>query len=409
MTNLLQSKHILVGVCGSIAAFKACELVRGLRREDVDVTVAMTESATHFVGPITFAAFTDHPVLIKQFPSEPGAGVPHVEIAETCDAVVVAPATANILGKAAHAIADDLLSTLLNIVDCPVLFVPAMNYRMWSNPATRDAVARLRSWGRRVLDPDVGELATRHVGPGRFPDVERILTELRDMLSECPAGTPSGDVPRLFKGKRVLVTAGPTREPFDPVRYLSNRSSGKMGYALAAAARDFGAEVTLISGPVALEPVPGCRMVYITTAEEMLSAVEEASPGQDVLIMAAAVADFRPSSPAGDKIAKASKPAAISLEPTPDILKTIRGKYTGTLVAFSLQAGNDLGSARKKLVEKGADYLVVNRYDGPDAGFEVETNHVWILSSSGEDVELPTDTKSVIARKILEYVIKCLP
>ena len=396
MPNSLKDKRILVGVCGSIAAYKACELVRALRKAEVEVTVAMTESATKFVGPTTFAALTDRPVLVHQFPDDPEAGVRHVGKAESLDAVLVAPATANILGKAAHAIADDLLSTLLNIVDCPVLFVPAMNFRMWCNPATQDAVTRLRSWGRRVLEPDEGPLATLQVGVGRFPKIDCIMTELRAML----------DIPQLYQGKRVLVTAGPTRESLDPVRYLSNRSSGRMGYALAAAARDMGAEVTLISGPVALSPVPGCRMVHVTTSEEMLHAVDEASQGQDVLIMAAAVADFRPSSPAEEKIPRASKPAVIPLEPTPDILKTIRGKYAGTLVAFSLQAGSDLGPARKKLEEKGADCLVVNRYDEPDAGFDVETNHVWILYSSGEEVELPPDPKPVIARKVLEDIIQ---
>lgn len=394
MPNSLRDKRILVGVCGSIAAFKACELVRSLRRAGADVTVAMTEAATHFVGPTTFAAFTAHPVLIHQFPSDPGAGVPHVEVAETFDAVIVAPATANILGKASHAIADDLLSTLLNIVECPVLFVPAMNYRMWRNPATRDAVARLRSWGRRVLEPDEGELATLQVGPGRFPEVDRILTELRDML----------EVPQLFKGKRVLVTAGPTREPLDPVRYLSNRSSGKMGYALAAAARDYGAEVTLISGPVALDPVRGCRMVSVTTAEEMLAAVERELTGQDLLIMAAAVADFRPAAPAEGKIPKADQPEAVPLEPTPDVLKSVRSKFSGTMVAFALQAGADLEPARRKLREKQGDYIVVNRYDEPETGVEVETNHVWVLSAAGDEMEIELGSKAEIARKILSYL-----
>ncbi|UCH62141.1 MAG: bifunctional phosphopantothenoylcysteine decarboxylase/phosphopantothenate--cysteine ligase CoaBC [Fidelibacterota bacterium] len=396
MSNRLKDKRILLGVCGSIAAYKACELVRELRKAEVEVTVAMTESATKFVGPTTFAALTNRPVMVHQFPDDPEAGVRHVGEAESLDAVLVAPATANILGKAAHAVADDLLSTLLNIVDCPVMFVPAMNSRMWHNPATQDAVMRLRSWGRLVLEPDEGPLATLHVGVGRFPETSRIITELRAML----------DVPQLYQGKRVLVTAGPTRESLDPVRYLSNRSSGKMGYALAAAARDMGAEVTLISGPVALDPIPGCRLVDVVTTDEMLHAVEEESRGRDILIMAAAVADFRPSSPAEDKIPRTSKPTVVPLEPTPDILKTIRGKYAGTLVGFSLQAGSDLKPARKKLEEKGADFLVVNRYDEPDAGFDAEMNHVWILSPSGEEVELPPDTKSTIARKVLEHIIQ---
>ena len=394
MTASLKDKHILVAVCGSIAAFKACELVRALRKEGADVTVAMTRSATQFVGPATFAAFTTHPVLLEQFPADPSAGVPHVDVAEMFDAVVIAPATADMLGKAAHAIANDLISTLLNIVECPVLFVPAMNFRMWRNPATRDAVTRLRGWGRRVLDPDEGTLATLHEGMGRFPEIPAIMTAVRELL----------DRPQLLIGKRVLVTAGPTREPIDPVRFISNRSSGKMGYALAAAARDFGAEVTLISGPVQLEPVPGCALVSIETAEELLAALEGEIKGQDLLLMAAAVADFQAAAPAREKIRRTSRPPTLKLKPVPDLLKTLRKKFKGTVVAFSLQAGGDLETARDKLRDKGAEFIVVNFYDEPGAGFEGDTNHVWLLSSSGQEVEFPQDTKAAIARRILEFV-----
>ncbi|UCH10079.1 MAG: bifunctional phosphopantothenoylcysteine decarboxylase/phosphopantothenate--cysteine ligase CoaBC [Fidelibacterota bacterium] len=399
MTSGLKDKRILVGVCGSIAAYKACDLVRRLRKEGADVTVAMTEAATQFVGPTTFAAFTTHPVLVHQFPTDPEQGVPHVEIAEAFDLMVVAPATADILGKAAHAIADDLLSTILNIIDVPILFVPAMNFRMWRNPATQDAVSRLRGWGRRILDPDEGDLATLHVGVGRFPETESILSEIRGML----------DIPQLLAGKRVLVTAGPTREPVDPVRFLSNRSSGKMGYALAAAARDFGAEVTLISGPVALDPVPGCRMVPGTTAEEMLAAVMHECGSQDMLIMAAAVADFQPDQARDKKISRSSKPTALSLKPTPDIIKAVRKEYDGTLVAFSLQAGSDLEPARKKLLDKKADYMVVNRYDESGMGFETDMNHVWVLSAAGTEQEIPPDNKLSIAKQILEIIAQDIP
>ncbi len=394
MTASLKDKRILVGVCGSIAAFKACELVRALRKEGVDVTVAMTRAATEFVGPATFAAFTTHPVLLEQFPADPSAGVPHVDVAEMFDLVVIAPATADMLGKAAHAIADDLISTLLNIVECPVLFVPAMNFRMWRNPATQDAVTRLRGWGRKILDPDSGTLATLHEGVGRFPETAAITGEIRGML----------ELSQLYRGKRVLVTAGPTREPLDPVRYLSNRSSGKMGYALAAAARDFGAEVTLISGPVGLEPVPGCDVINIETAAELLAALERKIKGQDLLLMAAAVADFRVTAPASKKISRAKGPTVVELEPVPDLLKTVRKKFKGTVVAFSLQADSDLKIAREKQKAKGAEFIAVNAYDEPGAGFDADTNHVWLLSASGEEVEFPQDTKSSIARRILSFV-----
>ncbi len=390
----LQQRRILVAVCGSIAAFKTCELVRRLRKEGADVTVAMTEAATRFVGPTTFAAFTTRPVLLHQFPEDPAAGVPHVDVAEGFEAVVVAPATADILGKAAHAIADDLVSTLLNIVECPVLFVPAMNFRMWRNPATQAAVARLREWDRVVLDPDEGELATLHTGVGRFPEIERILQELRALL----------DIPQLYAGKQVLVSAGPTREPIDPVRYISNRSSGRMGYALAAAARDMGAEVTLVSGPVELEPVPGCRKVSVTTAEEMLSALQLEAPASDYLFMAAAVADFRPTNPKTEKIRRGAKPASLALEPAPDVLKALSNDFQGITVAFSLQPDYDLAAAREKLQDKNADYIVVNSFGEPGAAFEGNTNHVWIVSAKGAEYEIPLAGKDKVAREILKFV-----
>jgi phosphopantothenoylcysteine decarboxylase/phosphopantothenate--cysteine ligase len=390
----IENKKILVGVCGSIAAFKACELVRALMRGGADVTVAMTGAATQFVGPTTFAALTGNGVMVHQFSDHPESGVPHVELAEAFDLVLVAPATANILGKAAHAVADDLLSTILSIVDCPVLFVPAMNHRMWNNPATRDAVGRLRGWGRPVMEPDVGELATRHVGVGRFPEVDRIVSEVRELLG----------ISQRYSGKKVLITAGPTREPLDPVRFLSNRSSGRMGYALAAAAKDAGAEVTLVSGPVDLVAPIGCRMAEVETAEEMLAAVARELHDQDILIMAAAVADFRPTATEKTKMARSGAPASIDLEPTPDIIKSVREGFSGTLVAFSLQAGEDLKPARKKLRDKRADYIVVNRYDEPGAGFESKTNHAWILSEAGGERELSFDSKPAVARKILQYI-----
>lgn len=394
MSTSLNERRILIAVCGSIAAYKTGELVRMLRKEGADVTVAMTRAATEFVGPATFAALTTHPVLLRQFPEDPTAGVPHVDVAEDFDAVVVAPATADILGKAAHAIADDLVSTMLNIVECPVLFAPAMNYRMWRNPATKSAVARLREWGRVVLEPDEGKLATLHTGVGRFPESERILKELRTLL----------DIPQLFAGKTVVVTAGPTREPVDPVRYISNRSSGRMGYALAVAARDMGAEVLLVSGPVDLPPVAGCRLVEVSTAEEMLAVLSKEAPGSDYLFMAAAVADFRPAAPAAEKIRRKGQPKTLALEPAPDVLATLRGDFDGRIIAFSLQQDADLATAREKLKDKGADYIVVNNFNEPGAAFESETNHVWILSADSTEQEIPLSSKEEVAREILKFV-----
>lgn len=393
--SVLIGKRILVGVCGSIAAFKAAELVRALRKEEADVTVAMTVAAMEFIGPATFAAFTEHPVMMEQFPEDPASGVPHVEIADTFDLVVVAPATANMLGKASQAVADDLLSTILNIFDGPILFVPAMNTRMWNNPATREAVEKLRSWGRTVLEPDTGELATRFVGEGRFPETVRIMETVETLVG----------LSGLLEGKRVLVTAGPTREPIDPVRYISNRSSGKMGYALAAAAHGMGAEVILISGPTALPPPGGCRTVSIETVDEMLAAVQAELAGCDYLIMAAAVADFQVDQPAAEKIKRSAGPPTLVLKPAPDILGKIRGKFKGTVVSFSLQPDNSLETAREKQSATGADFTVVNNYNEPAAGFDTDTNHVWVLPREGAAMEIALASKEIVARGIWEILV----
>lgn len=395
MSNNFAGKQLLVAVCGSIAAYKSSDLVRALIRQGADVTVAMTTAATKFIGPATLSALASKPVLLNQFPDKPVQGVPHVEIAEAYDAIIVAPATADMLGKAAHAIADDLVSTLLNIADCPVIFAPAMNYRMWENPATKAAVDLLRSWGRVIIDPEVGELATFHVAAGRFPAIEVIVSAVEIALK----------LDAKLDGRKVLVSAGPTREPIDDVRFISNRSSGKMGYALAAAARDYGAEVTLVSGPVALPDLQGCRTVKVETSTEMLQALEENISDQDFLIMAAAVADFRPEQTMAGKIKRKSAPAAIPVIPAPDIISTIRSKFKGKIVAFSLQADTDRDVARKKLMAKGADYIVLNSYSEPDAGFDTDTNHVWLLLATGAEIEIPVDSKYAVARQILEHII----
>ncbi|MFC1480900.1 bifunctional phosphopantothenoylcysteine decarboxylase/phosphopantothenate--cysteine ligase CoaBC [Candidatus Neomarinimicrobiota bacterium] len=389
-------KQLLVAVCGSIAAYKSSDLIRALRRRGADVSVAMTEAATKFIGPATLSALASKPVLINQFPDQPAQGVPHVDIAENYDAIIVAPATADMLGKAAHAIADDLVSTLLNIADCPIIFAPAMNYRMWENPATQAAVEQLRSWGRVIIEPDVGELATFHVGAGRFPEIEVIVSTIEIALK----------LESKLYGRKVLISAGPTREPIDEVRFISNRSSGKMGYALAAAARDYGADVTLVSGPVALPEVQGCTTIKVETAIEMLKAVVDHVQDQDLLIMAAAVADFMPEGKTAGKIRRQSTLTAIPVMPAPDILSTIKDKFEGKLVAFSLQADTDRNTARNKLMDKGADYIVLNSYTEPGAGFDTETNHVWLLSASGDEIEIPIDSKFAIAKKILDHIVE---
>ena len=397
MNSVLKNKNILICVTGSIAAYKACEVVRLLRKEDVNVQVMMTPSAQKFVGKASFAALTNNEVITVIFPDTPKAGLEHIEMALELDAIVIVPATANILCKAASGVADDIISTNLSVCEQPTLFVPAMNFRMWQNPATMDAVEKLRERGRIVMDPEMGKLASLHEGEGRLPAIDTIMNSIRSLFKH--------ELPLL--GKKVLVSAGPTREAIDPVRYISNRSSGKMGYALAEVARDLGANVTLVSGPVALPPIPEVEMIMVESAVEMLSALEDSLDGQeaDFLIMSAAVADYQPANPSGEKLKRSNIVASLELVSAPDILKTINSQTEASIIAFALETQNGTAEAKRKMADKGADFIVLNYANEAGAGFESNTNRVQIFSKSGAEKELKKDRKDRIAKRIFDFIL----
>jgi len=391
----MKNKNILIVVTGSIAAYKACEVVRLLRKEGANVQVMMSKSAMEFVGKTTFAALTDNEVITEIFSNTPKAGLEHIEMAIELDAIVVVPATANTICKAASGVADDVVSTTLSVCEQPTLLAPAMNFRMWQNPATMEAVEKLRKKGSIVLDPEEGQLASLHEGEGRLPELIDILNGIRSLF----------EIPLPLQGKKVLVTAGPTREAIDPVRFISNRSSGKMGYSLAEKAKDFGAEVSLISGPVSLSPIPEVHMLAVETAEEMAVAVKNNCSDADYLFMVAAVSDYSPADPPNKKIKRDSENKSIELKPALDILKSIKGKTKGKIIAFALETHDGEVEAQRKLVEKGADFIILNYANEKGAGFESSTNRVTIFSKSGNQIELKKDRKDRIAKKIIEYIL----
>jgi len=391
----MKNKNILIVVTGSIAAYKACEVVRLLRKEGANVQVMMSKSAMEFVGKTTFAALTDNEVITELFSNTPKAGLEHIEMAIELDAIVVVPATANTICKAANGVADDVVSTTLSVCEQPTLFAPAMNFRMWQNPATMEAVEKLRKKGSIVLSPEEGQLASLHEGEGRLPELIDILNGIRSLF----------EIPLPLQGKKVLVTAGPTREAIDPVRFISNRSSGKMGYSLAEKARDFGAEVSLISGPVSLSPIPEVHMLPVETAEEMAVAVKNNCSDADYLFMVAAVSDYSPADPSDKKIKRNSENKSIDLKPALDILESIKGKTKGKVIAFALETHDGEAEAQRKLVEKGSDFIILNYANEKGAGFESSTNRVTIFSKSGDQIELKKDRKDRIAKKIIEYIL----
>lgn len=395
MNSLFNNKSFLICVTGSIAAYKACEVIRILRKEGASVQVMMTESAEKFVGKASFAALTNNEVITEIFPDTPKAGLEHIEMAIGLDAVLVLPATANILGKVASGVADDIVSTTLSVCEQPTLFAPAMNFRMWQNPAIMDAVDTLRERGKFVLDPESGPLASLHEGEGRLPEISGIMNAIRQLF----------DNPTPLSGKKVLVTAGPTREAIDPVRFISNRSSGQMGFALAETCRDLGAEVTLVSGPVKLPNVPEVNMVKVETAEEMLNAVKLCT-NVDYIFMTAAVSDYQVKSSSPMKLKRSKKEFSLKLEPAPDILASIKDKTEAQIIAFALETENGESEAKRKMETKGASHIVLNYANEVGAGFDVPTNRVEIYSENGSSLELKKDRKDRIAKKIIEYVLK---
>ncbi len=403
----------MLGVTGSIAAYKAVSLARRLMAGGSAVHVVMTHTAQRFITPLTFEAVTGHPVgtdLFAQESQTAGAGgapwagpppapmvMPHLALAESADLIAIAPASAHCVAKLAHGLADDLLSTLVLAAECPVVVAPAMDGGMWTHPAVCDNVLTLRRRGVIVLEPEVGPLASGRVGKGRLPEEDAILSAISGALH------PVKD----FRDRRVLITGGPTHEALDPVRFISNRSSGKMGWALAEAARDRGAEVVLIAGPTGLPPVPNTTLVSVLTSEEMRKEVITRFSDADVLIMAAAVADFRPARPAREKIPKGRGPRALALEPTADILMDLPRRRAGQLVVgFAAETGDLVARARAKLRRKSLDLIVANDVTEPGAGFGTETNRATLLDRAGRCDALPLMSKLELAHRILDAVLE---
>ncbi len=403
-----KGRFIVLGVSGGIAAYKAAELVRLLTGLGHQVQVVMTKHAQEFIRPLTFASLTGQKVITELFSSAGGdatlqSAIEHIGVAQKADLLLVAPATANVLAKFANGQADDFLTTMYLAYQGPVVVAPAMNTNMWNHPATRRNLALLRGRGVRVVEPDEGELACGVVGPGRLAVLENIAAAAEDALY------PRRDL----AGETVLITAGPTQEPLDPVRYLSNRSSGRMGYALAAEARDRGAKVVLISGHVAIDPPPGCEIIPVTTAEEMHKAVLNRLPEATIIVMAAAVADYRPARVETRKIKKQSgKAVSIELEPTTDILKAL-GEVKGErlLIGFAAETEDVVANAKSKLQSKNCDLIVANPV-GPEAegaGMDSEENQGWLLAASGETIELERSAKQQMARKIFDHALALRP
>ncbi len=386
---------IILGVTGGIAAYKAADIARFLIHDGHEVQVVLTRSAEEFVTANTFAALTGRRVLTSLF--EASAAIEHIEVAQQSDMLVIAPATANILAEFAHGLAGGFLATLYLAFRGPVILAPAMNTNMWEHEATRANLETLRRRGHEIVEPGVGLLACGTVGAGRMAEVETVVDAIRRIVNPAP---------RDLAGETVLITAGPTQEPIDPVRFLSNRSSGKMGYALAEAALARGAKVILISGPVSIDPPGGAEVLRVRTAAEMREAVFARVAEATIVIKCAAVADFRPASPATRKIKKSDAARTVELEPTTDILGEL-GRHRGRwlLIGFAAETDNTLAYAQRKLEEKNCDMIVANRVGVEGSGFESESNEVTLVLRGGEVVEVPRAPKREISDRILSQIV----
>ena len=393
---MLEGKTVLLGVTGSIAAYKIAYLASMLKKQQADVHVLMTRNATNFINPITFETLTGNKCLVDIFDRNFQFQVEHVSIAKKADVVMIAPASANVIGKLAHGIADDMLTTTIMACRCKKFISPAMNTNMFENPIVQDNLKILEHYGYEVIDPAVGYLACGDTGAGKMPEPETLLNYI---LRECACE-------KDMKGLKVLVTAGPTQEAIDPVRYITNHSSGKMGYAIAKMAMLRGADVTLVSGRTALTPPPFVRVVPVVTARDMYEAVTSVSQEQDIIIKAAAVADYRPASVSDEKIKKKDDDMSIALERTDDILKYLgEHKPDGQfLCGFSMETENMIGNSRVKLTRKNLDMVAANNVKMAGAGFQGDTN-VLTLITQDEEVSLPLMSKEDAAGKILDKIL----
>jgi phosphopantothenoylcysteine decarboxylase/phosphopantothenate--cysteine ligase len=355
----------------------------------------MTSSAENFVGKATFAALTNNEVLTNLFPDTPKSGLEHIQLSLNVDLIVVAPATANILAKTANGIADEIVSTTLSVCEQPTIFAPAMNYKMWQNKSIIESVDSLKNMGKIVLDPETGDLASLHKGEGRLPELEKIMISIKETLN----------IKQPLKNKNILITAGPTVEAIDPIRFISNHSSGKMGYALVDAACNLGANVTLVSGPVNLSHHPESKLIKIKSAEDMLNVINNLNLKDiDYVFMCAAVADYSPINKSITKMRREKKNINIEFKPNPDILKNITNKTDAKIIAFALETENGKEHALKKLKNKKADFIILNYANEEGAGFNSNTNHVFLYDKNGVEVELKKDRKDRIANKIIKLV-----
>ncbi|MBN1380685.1 MAG: bifunctional phosphopantothenoylcysteine decarboxylase/phosphopantothenate--cysteine ligase CoaBC [Deltaproteobacteria bacterium] len=395
---MLNEKHILIGITGGIAAYKTAELTRELVKKGASVKVIMTKNATEFITPLTLQTLSRHPVYMDMYSLSGDFSISHISLAQEADLVVIAPATANVIGKIAVGIADDLLTTSVMATRAPVLICPSMNTQMYENPIVQGNLEKLAAQGYLIVDPSHGELACGVEGPGRLPDVSEIVDVVETILT-----------PKDLTGEHVLVTAGPTQEAFDPVRFITNHSSGKMGYAVAVMARRRGADVTLISGPTTLAAPRGVRCVSVKSAREMRDAVMEHLEKATVVIKAAAVADYRPASRSDSKIKKSEGTLNMSLERNPDIIAEI-GKNKGqrVLIGFAMETDNLFENAAEKLTRKNMDLIIANDLNQEGAGFQTDTNVITMLDPNGGKETLPLMDKMDVADRILDRVKKII-
>ncbi len=394
--DVFVDKRILLGVSGSIAAYKAVDLLRRLREQGAEVRVSMTKHATNFVSRLTFETLSSLPVLIDDFTEGEQTAIGHIEITDGLDAAIIAPATANIIGKIASGIADDALTSAIAALACPLIIAPAMNDRMYRNPIVQRNIVKLKEMGVRFVEPETGNLACGTAGQGRLAETERIIKELSSLF-----------LPQDLAGRTVLVTAGPTREHIDAARFISNPSTGKMGYAIAAAAKERGADVILVSGPSQIDPPAGVKFIPVVTAEQMHDAVMNRFPVCDIVIMAAAVSDFKPSQVSNRKIKKDEAPELLKLVRTPDILKELGNSTRDcVLVGFAAETDELERNALQKMKDKNLDMVVVNNLLRSGSGFAVDTNAVTLIDRSGRRQELPTMAKSEVAQIIISSVVE---
>lgn len=390
---MLKNKTIVLGITGGIAAYKAADLASKLVQAGAKVEVVMTDAATKFITPLTLRNITGRPVVTDMFEPASERSIEHIALAEAADLVVIAPATANTIAKLACGISDNMLTCIVLATKAPVILAPAMNDNMYQNPITQENLARLKKRGFTIIDPGYGRLASGKMGWGRLADVIDILGAIGQVLEK------SDDL----AGKKIVVTAGGTQEPIDPVRHIGNRSSGKMGFAIAEAARDRGATVTLITAPTSLPDPAGMDVVHVRTAKEMKSAVAKAVTGADALIMAAAVADYQPKKEAKSKIKKDSPTLTLELVRTPDVLSEVKGDFIR--VGFAAESDDIIANAKKKLKKKDLDLIVANDITSTDSGFGVDTNKVTLIDRKGKVEDLPLLPKREVAEKIMDRVI----